>query len=78
MKLKRLLAAGVAAVMLLGTLAGCGNSGSSPASSDGGSEGSSQSAQADSGEIVPLKWVIIGNGMPRNYDTWIAKVNEYI
>lgn len=77
MKLKRLLAAGAAAVMLLGTLAGCGNNGSSPAST-GGNGGSSQSAQADSGEIVPLKWVIIGNGMPRNYDTWITKVNEYI
>lgn len=83
MKLKRLLAAGAAALMLLGTLAGCGNSGNggnSATPTDGGSgNGSaSQSAPADTGEMVNLKWVIIGNGMPRNYDTWIAKVNEYI
>ena len=25
-----------------------------------------------------LKWVTIGNGMPSNYDSWIASVNSYI
>lgn len=29
-------------------------------------------------DIVNLKWVIIGNGMPDNYDSWIGKVNDYI
>ena len=28
-------------------------------------------------EIVTLKWVLIGNGMPDNYDSWVSKVNEY-
>lgn len=27
---------------------------------------------------MDLKWVLIGNGMPTNYDTWMAKVNEQI
>ena len=38
----------------------------------------SSSTDTGSGEIVPLKWVTIGNGMPANYDSWITKVNEYI
>ena len=29
-------------------------------------------------EIVTLKWVTVGNGMPANYDSWIAQVNEYV
>lgn len=80
MKLKKLLAAGLAAMMICGTLAGCGSSGNggsgSGGSSSGGDGGSSK--DADSGEIVNLKWVTIGNGMPDNYDSWISKVNEYV
>ncbi|WP_242980525.1 ABC transporter substrate-binding protein [Blautia argi] len=33
---------------------------------------------ANGDEVVNLKWVIIGNGMPENYDSWIGKVNDYI
>ena len=29
-------------------------------------------------EIVTLRWVTVGNGMPANYDSWIAQVNEYV
>jgi len=72
MKLKRLLAAGIAAVMVIGTLTGCGSG------ETGGNSAVSSSNQDGSGEIVNLKWVTIGNGMPSNYDSWIAKVNEYI
>ena len=72
MKIKKLVAAGLAAVLTFGTLAGCGKSGnSSTASNNKGSESSD-------GEIVNLKWVTIGNGKPDNYDSWISKVNEYI
>ena len=62
MKWKRMAALGAAVMMVVGTLAGCGGSGDA-----GGEDG-----------IVHLKWVTIGNGMPTNYDSWIAKVNEYI
>lgn len=87
MKGKRLLASGLAAVMAMGMLTGCGGGGdtgntgnsagngdNTAASSGSESGGSSQS----SGEIVNLKWVTIGNGMPSNYDSWISSVNSYI
>ena len=82
MKFRRLMAAGIAAVMTIGALAGCGGSsdggGQSASSNDGGSGTEGGGASADSGEIANLKWVIIGNGMPDNYDSWITKVNDYI
>lgn len=37
-----------------------------------------EAAATSADEIVNLKWITIGNGMPTNYDTWIAKVNDYI
>lgn len=84
-KYRKVLAAGLAAVMTMGMLTGCGGGGGNNAGNGGGgqsassgSQGSSSSEDAGSGEIVPLKWVTIGNGMPSNYDSWIAKVNEYI
>lgn len=65
MKLRKLAALGMAAVMAAGTLAGCG-----------GDKETKQNANGE--EIANLKWVIIGNGMPDNYDSWIAKVNDYV
>lgn len=68
MKLRKLAALGMAAIMAAGTLAGCG-----------GSDDKKETAKNAGGEdIVNLKWVIIGNGMPDNYDSWIGKVNDYI
>ena len=75
MRLKKVLAVGIASVLALGTLAGCG--GSADSSSSGG-QGKDAQSTADSGEIVNLKWVTIGNGMPENYDSWVAGVNEYV
>ncbi len=82
MKLRRFMAAALASVMTVGALAGCG-SGSDGAdkgtASNNGSESNGDSTQGDSnGEKVDLKWVLIGNGMPENYDSWITKVNDYI
>ncbi len=83
MKFKRLLAAGLMAVLAFGTLAGCGDSGDggkADSTNDGSSAGdkSDSGSGAGNGEIVNLKWVTIGNGMPDNYDSWISKVNDYI
>ncbi len=81
MKKNRLLAAGLAAVMAFGALAGCGNSGGGDSKADNGgtsSDASGAGSNSGDGEIVNLKWVTIGNGMPDNYDAWISKVNEYI
>lgn len=27
---------------------------------------------------VTLKWVMVGNGMPSNYDAWLAQINPYL
>lgn len=81
MKKNRLLAAGLAAVMAFGALAGCGNSEGGDSKADNGgtsSDASGAGSNSGDGEIVNLKWVTIGNGMPDNYDAWISKVNEYI
>ena len=83
MKFKKLVATGLAAVMMLGTLAGCGgnpsnNQETTTSNSSNGSGNQSQVQDTKNQEIVNLKWITIGNGMPTNYDSWIAKVNSYI
>ncbi len=91
MKGKRLLASGLVAVMTMGMLAGCGgngggDTGNAGSNTSGGSSASTsnsqgsgtQSQDGNTGEIVNLKWVTIGNGMPTNYDSWISSVNAYI
>lgn len=77
---KRLIALGLSAVMML-SLAACGSSGQETAS--GGNEGSSQEASgadsaASDGEVVTIKWVAVGNGMPTNYDAWKAHIDPYL
>ncbi|HHY83807.1 MAG TPA: ABC transporter substrate-binding protein [Clostridiales bacterium] len=29
-------------------------------------------------EVVPLKWVVVGGGMPENYDQWKANIDPYL
>ncbi len=77
MKFKKYLALCLAGVMSAGLFAGCGKA---EASSDGSSsaQGSESSSQSSSDEIVTLKWVTVGSGMPSNYDSWAKKLNEYL
>lgn len=35
-------------------------------------------ATAAADEVVTLKWVQVGNGMPENYDAWLAQINPYL
>ncbi len=35
-------------------------------------------AAASAEEVVTLKWVTVGSGMPTNYDAWLAKINPYL
>ena len=35
-------------------------------------------AAASAEEVVTLKWVTVGSGMPANYDAWLAKINPYL
>lgn len=67
MNARKVTAAGLAAVMAAGMLTGCG-----------GNSSKDSAATANGDDIVTLKWVTIGSGMPDNYDSWIEKVNEYI
>lgn len=78
MRAKKLLAAGLAATMTLGMLVGCGDSGNAGGGETAGGSTQEASGTTDNGEVVTLKWVTIGSGMPSNYDSWIQKVNEYI
>lgn len=71
-KFKKALALGMAGAMAL-SLAACGSTGTSGAS---GSTATGDAAAAD--EVVGLKWVMVGNGMPDNYDEWLAQINPYL
>ncbi len=66
MKAKQATALVLASVMGLGLLAGCGDS------KKGG-----DSAKKD-GDVVTLKWIQVGNGMPKNYDAWLKQINPYL
>ena len=55
-----------------GMLAGCG-------SSNGSNNGSSSSSKSDAkDEVVTLKWIQVGNGMPKDYDEWLAQIKAPI
>lgn len=85
---KRLLALGLAGAML--GLTACGSS--APAASEAASDTTAAASEAPaeeaaseapaeeaaSGEIVQLKWLTVGGGMPANYDEWIKQFNDYI
>ncbi len=75
-KLKRVLTAFLASAMIF-SLAACG----SGASSSGGASGAGSTgtnAGTNTGDVVTLRWVTVGNGMPGNYDSWAKQVNEYL
>lgn len=66
MKFKKVMALGMAVLMTAGLAVGCGSKEEKTTVNENGEE------------VVTLKWVTIGSGMPDNYDSWIAKVNEYL
>ncbi len=80
MRKKRWLALALASVMSLSMLAGCGSeegSTNEPSNSEGENT-QTPSEDGDTGEIVTLKWVAVGNGMPDNYDAWKEQVDAYV
>ena len=74
-KLNKAVALGMAGTMAL-SLAACGGGSSTSASASTGD--STASAPASSDEVVTLKWVAVGSGMPSNYDAWLAQINPYL
>ena len=76
MKLRKSLALVIVLVMLVATFGGCAkkvvdNTG------DGTTKTEDTNSTADK-EIVTLKWIQVGSGMPSNYDAWQEKINKYL
>ncbi|MGI6261869.1 MAG: ABC transporter substrate-binding protein [Acutalibacteraceae bacterium] len=69
MKVKKLFALALAAVTAL-SITACKPAETSSAASGSGAQPSK--------EVVNLKWVMVGNGMPTNYDAWKANINKYL
>ena len=67
MKKRQVIPLGLVAAMSMGLLAGCGSEG--------------KKADAGKGEgkddVVTLKWIQVGNGMPKNYDEWLKQINPW-
>ena len=80
--MKKLLALLLASVMVLGLFAGCGSEKpaetTKPAETQSGETAAPTEAAAPAEEIVNLKWVTVGNGMPANYDAWKAAMDAYL
>ena len=75
-KLKKVLALGLAGAMAL-SLAACGGDSSTAETSGSTTTGTSEAATG-SGDVVTLKWVMVGNGQPSNYDAWLQQINPYL
>ena len=73
-KFKKAMALGMAGALAL-SLAACGSTASSGAATG---EGAASGSTTASGDIPTIKWVMVGNGMPSNYDAWLDQVNPYL
>ena len=68
MKKRQVVALGLVAAMSMGLLAGCRSDGKKEEAKKGES----------SSDVVTLKWIQVGNGMPKNYDEWLKQINPYL
>ena len=83
---KRFVAMLMACVMGTGLLAGCGSSNNAQTDSSAAAADTAETskepveeeAESNNGEVVTLKWIQVGNGMPTNYDAWLTQINPYL
>ena len=81
--MKKLIALLLASVMVLGLFAACGST-EAPAEEKPAAQAEEAPAEKpaeqaeEPAEIVNLKWVTVGNGMPANYDAWKAAMDAYL
>ncbi len=69
--MKKFLAIVISLAMTMG-LAACGGNTDKP------SEANTNATTSDGKNVVNIKWVTVGGGMPENYDKWQKQVNDYI
>ena len=80
--MKKILAVLLSVLMVASLFAGCANE--KPAETTGAADATTTTASGETTastepqEIVTLKMVAVGNGMPANYDAWKAHINEYL
>lgn len=87
MKLKRLSALLLATAMTVTAFAGCGKTNAdttakeqteTTAATKQTDADSEAATKAEKSDVVTLKWIQVGSGMPSNYDAWEAVINEYL
>lgn len=76
-KMKKFAAAMLALTLTVTSLAGCGAK--SEEANNGGQEAKTEESQEEGkDEVVTLKWIQVGSGMPSNYDAWKEHVNKLL
>lgn len=86
--MKRKIALLLSFVLILSTIfAGCSKNtkeNTKNTGSQGTTNGAATTTPADSNdnaskdEVVTLKWIAVGSGMPDNYEAWLAQINPYL
>lgn len=82
--MKKILALLLAVVMFASLFAGCNNATGNTDPTDGSvaptdnNEETPAPTEGTTGDVVTLKWVTVGNGMPENYDAWKANLDKYL
>ena len=81
--MKKILAVLLAVLMVASLFAGCSTgkpaeTTTAPTTTAPNTPDETTAPSQPSDEIVNLKWVTVGGGMPANYDAWKAHLNEYL
>ncbi len=87
MKLRKAVVLMMVLAMLAVIFSGCSKSSKESTSGDGTTptvkteetkKDEPKSEEPKKEEVVTLKWLMVGNGMPANYDAWLAHINPYL
>jgi putative aldouronate transport system substrate-binding protein len=85
MKMKKVVAMLAACTLLAASFVGCAKDNSKDSTDNNtattapaANDGSVASDDTAKDEIVTLKWITVGGGMPTNYDAWQKNINAYL